>query len=34
VRLSLLRYYRRYRTFVNGLFLFNPRARRPFLEQG
>ena len=34
VRLSLLRYYRRYRTFVNGLFLFNPRAKRPFLEQG
>lgn len=34
VRLALLRYYRRYRTFVNGLFLFNPRAKRPFLEQG
>ncbi len=33
VRLTLLRYYRRYRTFVNGLFLFNPRAKRPFLEQ-
>lgn len=34
VRLTLLRYYRRYRTFINGLFLFNPRAKRPFLEQG
>ncbi len=34
VRLTLLRYYRRYRTFVNGLFLFNPRAKRPFLERG
>lgn len=34
VRLTLLRYYRRYRTFVNGLFLFNPRAKRPFLEGG
>ncbi|MGB9593377.1 MAG: nucleotidyltransferase family protein [Anaerolineae bacterium] len=33
VRLTLLRYYRRYRTVINGLFLFNPRAKRPFLEQ-
>lgn len=33
VRIVLLRYYRRYRTFINGLFLFNPRAKRPFLEQ-
>ncbi len=33
VRVVLLRYYRRYRTFVNGLFLFNPRAKRPFLER-
>lgn len=33
VRVSLLRYYRRYRTFINGLFLFNPRAKRPFLEK-
>lgn len=32
VRLALLRYYRRYRTFINALFLFNPRAKRPFLE--
>jgi len=33
VRVSLLRYYRRFRTRINGLFLFNPRAKRPFLEQ-
>lgn len=32
VRGTLLRYYRRYRTVINGLFLFNPRAKRPFLE--
>ncbi len=32
VRVALLRYYRRYSTFINGLFLFNPRAKRPFLE--
>lgn len=33
VRAVLLRYYHRYRTVVNGLFLFNPRAKRPFLER-
>jgi thymidylate kinase len=33
VRVSLLRYFHRYRTFFNGLFLFNPRAKRPFLER-
>ncbi len=33
VRAVLLRYYRRYRTLINGLFLFNPRAKRPFLER-
>ena len=33
VRVSLLRYYRRFGTRINGLFLFNPRAKRPFLEQ-
>ena len=33
VRTVLLRYYHRYRTVTNGLFLFNPRAKRPFLER-
>jgi thymidylate kinase len=33
VRVSLLHYYRRYHTFVNSLFLFNPRAKRPFLRE-
>jgi len=33
VRVSLLQYYRRYHTFINSLFLFNTRARRPFLRK-
>jgi thymidylate kinase len=32
VRTVLLRYFHRYRTTFNALFLFNPRAKRPFLE--
>lgn len=33
VRITLLRYFYRYRTTANALFLFNPRAKRPFLEK-